>query len=72
MKRCLACEGTWQSDGWTCPTCSWQPRERNGFLAFAPDKDEDTTAYDPDLSRLLSRSSHAPSGSGHATVSCCR
>jgi SAM-dependent methyltransferase len=53
VKRCLACEATWRSEGWSCPRCSFEPSERNGFLAFAPELEEDTSSYDPGLSRLL-------------------
>jgi len=53
VKRCLECEATWRSEEWTCPRCAWQPLERSGFLAFAPDLDEDTDGYDPELSRRL-------------------
>ena len=53
MRRCLACEATWADEGWRCPQCSFAPPERNGFLAFAPELEEDTSSYDPGLSNLL-------------------
>lgn len=36
MKRCLACEATFQTPGWTCPSCGHEPARIDGFTAFAP------------------------------------
>jgi SAM-dependent methyltransferase len=55
VKRCVACDTTWDSPAWSCPSCPWEPLERDGVLAFAPDLDESTGEYDAELSRLLVR-----------------
>lgn len=36
MKRCLACETTFQTPGWMCPSCGREPASIDGFTAFAP------------------------------------
>jgi SAM-dependent methyltransferase len=35
LKRCLACDTTFEAVSWECPECSWSPR-RNGVPLFAP------------------------------------
>ncbi len=37
MKRCLACEGRFDSDDWTCPSCGHRPALRNEVFHFAED-----------------------------------
>jgi len=37
MKRCLACEGRFDSDDWTCPSCGHRPALRNEVFQFAQD-----------------------------------
>src|SRR3954447_16929179 len=37
MKRCLACEGRFESDDWTCPSCGCSPAVRNEVFQFAED-----------------------------------
>jgi SAM-dependent methyltransferase len=36
MKRCLACEATFQTPTWTCPSCDGEPLRLDDFVAFAP------------------------------------
>ncbi len=35
MKRCLACEGRFESDDWTCPRCGYRPALHNEIFQFA-------------------------------------
>jgi SAM-dependent methyltransferase len=37
MKRCLACEGRFESDDWTCPSCGCSPAVRNKVFQFTED-----------------------------------
>ena len=37
MKVCLHCKSKFESDGWKCPGCSFEPEFENGFLLFAPE-----------------------------------
>lgn len=36
MKRCLACDATYQTLHWTCPCCASAPARIDGFVALAP------------------------------------
>ena len=36
MKRCLACEARFERDGWTCPSCGYEPAHGD-FPLFAPE-----------------------------------
>ena len=53
MIRCARCDSTYASDSPACPQCSWRPAERAGFVAWAPDRDNGTTALRPESFRLL-------------------
>jgi hypothetical protein len=35
MKRCLVCEGRFESDDWTCPRCGYRPALHNEIFQFA-------------------------------------
>jgi SAM-dependent methyltransferase len=37
MKRCLECDGRFESDDWTCPQCGHRPALQNAILQFAED-----------------------------------
>lgn len=37
MKLCAACGARFNSVGWSCPTCYYQPKLIEGHLAFAPE-----------------------------------
>jgi SAM-dependent methyltransferase len=37
MKRCIACEARFESDGWTCPMCRFCPPLRDEIFQFAGD-----------------------------------
>lgn len=50
MKLCLRCAARFVADDWHCPNCGRAPEIINGFHAFAPDLDADSsTGYDPRL-----------------------
>lgn len=40
MKRCLACNGRFESDDWTCSRCGYRPALRNEIFHFAEDPPE--------------------------------
>ncbi|HET9362945.1 MAG TPA: class I SAM-dependent methyltransferase [Vicinamibacterales bacterium] len=48
MKRCLACEGTFDRDDWRCGRCGWRPAESDGFVAFAPDLAQSNDGFSAD------------------------
>jgi SAM-dependent methyltransferase len=37
MKLCLACEGRFESDEWTCPSCGYRPAAHDEVFQFAED-----------------------------------
>lgn len=53
MKRCLACNRTYDAPGWICPACGSAPAERNGFPAFAPELDGQSDGFNPEFFRLM-------------------
>jgi SAM-dependent methyltransferase len=46
VRRCVDCGRSFESDSWRCPACGFEPRERDGFLAFAPDAIEEGGGFD--------------------------
>lgn len=55
MKRCIACDNTFNAETWTCPECGATPHSQEGFLCFAPEIASNSTEYDPKHFQLLSR-----------------
>lgn len=53
MKRCLACQGTFDAPDWICPVCGSGPVRRNGFPAFAPELDGANDGFNPEFFRLM-------------------
>lgn len=37
MKVCLACQNTFTTEGWSCPSCGFEPATHGKFLSFAPE-----------------------------------
>ena len=56
MKRCLACDQSFEAIGWQCPFCGVTPAQQSGILLFAPEiaarKESYDPAWYPDLARL--------------------
>jgi SAM-dependent methyltransferase len=48
MKRCLACEGHFESDEWTCPRCGYRPALCNEILQFAEDPSNARAGFKPE------------------------
>ena len=48
MKRCLACEGRFESDDWTCPSCGYRPAVRNEVFQFAEDSASAQAGFKPE------------------------
>ncbi len=48
MKRCLACEGRFDSDDWTCPRCGYCPALRNEIVQFAEGPPNDQAGFKPE------------------------
>jgi len=47
MKRCLACNGVFGGEEWTCPFCKHSPDVEGAFPRFAPDLARNNRDYDP-------------------------
>lgn len=47
MKRCLECGGCFESSGWRCPSCGFQPAIRGGRVLFAPEAVGSGDGFDP-------------------------
>jgi len=48
MKRCFACEGRFESDGWTCPSCGYRPAVRNEVFQFSEDPASAQPGFKPE------------------------
>jgi SAM-dependent methyltransferase len=48
MKRCFACEGRFESDGWTCPRCGYRPALRDGIYQFAEEPLDARAGFKPE------------------------
>ena len=48
MKRCLACEGRFKSDDWTCPHCGCRPAFRGEMFHFAEDPPNAGAGFKPE------------------------
>jgi SAM-dependent methyltransferase len=48
MKRCLACEGRFEGDEWTCPSCGYSPAARNDVFQFADDPATAQAGFKPE------------------------
>ena len=47
MKRCLACDASFDSTAWRCPTCGFSPLLKSGVPHFAPEIAGSSQGYDP-------------------------
>ncbi len=47
MKRCLACNGVFSGEKWTCPLCGHSPDVEGAFLRFEPELAHHNCDYDP-------------------------
>ncbi|HXC17167.1 MAG TPA: class I SAM-dependent methyltransferase, partial [Holophagaceae bacterium] len=45
MRICLACGHTLETPGWHCAACGWEPKQVDGFTAFAPDMEACAPSY---------------------------
>lgn len=45
MRVCLACGHPLEAPGWLCAACGWEPKQVDGFTAFAPDLEACTPSY---------------------------
>lgn len=56
MRLCLQCRSAFESGGWLCPRCGFEPPHIGGIPAFAPELSSGASGYDPaqfaELSRL--------------------
>ena len=48
MKRCVACEGRFESDEWRCPSCGYRPAARNEVFQFAEDRASAEAGFKPE------------------------
>lgn len=48
MKRCLTCEGRFESDDWTCPSCGHRPAVSNEIIQFAEDSAGAQAGFKPE------------------------
>ena len=48
MKRCVACEGRFESDEWKCPSCGFSPPARNEVFQFAEDRASAEAGFKPE------------------------
>lgn len=55
MKRCLQCNKLYESPTWTCPSCNFEPVERNGLKCFAPELKGQFDDYNPKGYATISR-----------------
>ena len=55
MKRCVACQGSFESDEWTCPSCGHRPAVRDEVFQFAEDPASGQAGFVPEyFARLAS------------------
>lgn len=47
MKRCLRCANAFESATHACPACGFAPKERDGFISFAPALAERNAGFKP-------------------------
>ncbi len=55
MKRCLRCDGRFDTADWRCPACSHAPEMRSGFPAFTAEASEGAIAYDASRFAVLAQ-----------------
>src|SRR5882724_4394597 len=55
MKRCIACQHSFESEKWDCPQCGRQPTLRNGMLSFVEDRPDATNGFKPEYFSNLAR-----------------
>jgi SAM-dependent methyltransferase len=48
MKRCLACEGRFENDDWTCPRCGYRPALYKDIFQFAEDPPSAQAGFKPE------------------------
>ena len=49
MKRCLACEASFEGIDWTCPRCGYQPALRNETYQFTEEPSDAHAGFNPDF-----------------------
>ncbi len=55
MRLCPGCGATLAAAGWDCGACGYQPQQRAGFLALAPDLAAQSEGFDPALFAELAK-----------------
>ena len=55
MNRCLKCSHSCSGAARSCPQCGYEPKERDGFLAYAPDLAELNSGFKPSEFSALAR-----------------
>ena len=53
MRVCLSCATRFESAGWQCPACAWEPRTSGGWPLFAPDLASQNDDYSAEFFALL-------------------
>ena len=48
MKLCVACQGRFESDEWTCPSCGYRPATRNEIFQLAEDPASAQAGFKPE------------------------
>jgi SAM-dependent methyltransferase len=56
VKRCLECGTSFESPGWRCPACEFEPRASGSWLLFAPEAAASDDGFDPRSFQQLRRS----------------
>lgn len=55
MRLCLSCREPFDSEGWTCPNCGFEPEIIEGYPAFAPELARSNDGYDPEYFEILDK-----------------
>src|ERR1043166_4302452 len=55
MKRCLACEATFETAGWRCPKCGYQPTPRDEIYQFTEEPRDADVGFKPEFFPRLAR-----------------
>ena len=53
MKKCLACNESFDGKDWKCPSCNHTPQRVGGFLSFCPDSAESNKDFPDDTFERL-------------------
>jgi hypothetical protein len=63
VKTCLSCRHTFDSAGWACPNCRFEPPKVEGFLSFAPSLAVENEGFPADgFDRLIRLGLRSPWG----------